>query len=81
MLGKPKYNYKDRVKFKIKKTNGEDVELEGTIEIIDEYGTFMQDDDVSYDIMVEHSHFNNEPCLYKHIIETLITSLIIDDYE
>lgn len=73
MLGKPKFECGDNVKFKIKKRNGDWIELEGKIRIVDKYGTFMQKDDVSYDIWVEHSHFDNTPCLYKHIIEPLVT--------
>ena len=46
MLGKPKYNYGDVVKFKL----GDDVK-EGIIAIIDRYGTFEGSSDVSYDIM------------------------------
>ena len=60
MLGKPKYNYGDTVSFVI-----DNKVKTGTIYIVDKYGTFEDDSDVSYDIMVE-----NENCLYKHIKET-----------
>lgn len=71
MLGNPKYDYDEVVKFKITTKELGEVECEGTIYIIDAYGTFEQNEEVSYDIMVEHSpHFDNEPCLYKHIIES-----------
>jgi hypothetical protein len=62
----PKYNYKDRVEFKINK------ELKiGTIEIIDRYGTFFKPNIVSYDILVEE-----ENTLYKHISENFVTRKI-----
>ena len=71
MLGKPKFNYDDYVKFTIDGT-----EVMGQIYIIDAYGTFEQNEEVSYDIMVEHSpHFGNKPCLYKpHLKHNFPTS-------
>ena len=68
MLGKPKYAYKDKVKIKIKRDNKE-YELIGKVEIIDKYGTFEDNSDVSYDIMVDKCPWNNEPCLFKHFRE------------
>lgn len=62
MKGNPKYQYGNLVKFEL---NGEI--KEGTIYIIDKYGTFEDDSDVSYDILV-----GNENCLYKHINEKYI---------
>ena len=62
MKGHPKYQYGNLVKFKL---NGEI--KEGTVYIIDKYGTFEDDSDVSYDILV-----GNENCLYKHINEKYI---------
>ncbi|MGN0650676.1 MAG: hypothetical protein ACI4KM_09595 [Oscillospiraceae bacterium] len=62
MLGKPKYKLGERVKFKC---NG--AWLVGVVEIIDSYGTFEQNEEVSYDIL---SELNGEPCLYKHIRES-----------
>ena len=39
----------------------------------------VQNKDVSYDIMVNESPFhNNEPCLYKHIIETRVRKKLED---
>lgn len=75
MIGQPKYNYDDIVEFDINidKVN---YTLQGKVYIIDRYGTFEQNKDVSYDIMVDRSPFhNNEPCLYKHIIETKIRKI------
>ena len=62
MKGHPKYQYGNLVKFEL---NGEI--KEGTIYIIDKYGTFEDDSNVSYDILV-----GNENCLYKHINEKYI---------
>lgn len=62
MKGHPKYQYGNLVKFEL---NGEI--KEGIVYIIDKYGTFEDDSDVSYDILV-----GNENCLYKHINEKYI---------
>lgn len=64
MLGKPKFEYGQKVRFTITDQNGNSIEKIGTIEIIDRYGTFFDTSDVSYDILVE-----DENCLYKHITE------------
>lgn len=61
MKGNPKFQYGNLVKFEL---NGEI--KEGIVYIIDEYGTFEDDSDVSYDILVKNE---NEHCLYKHINE------------
>ena len=62
MLGHPLFKLGDTVTFKW--DNGTKT---GTIAIIDKYGTFEQNNEVSYDILVE-----NENTLYKHIVESLI---------
>lgn len=62
MIGQPKYDYDDVVKFKI----NNEIKT-GTICIIDKYGTFFDNSDVSYDIMVDE-----ENIFYKHIKETSI---------
>lgn len=67
MLGKPKYNIGDKVSFKL-----EDKIYEGSVYIIDPYGTFDDDSDVSYDIMVNNWGPKKEECLFKHINERLI---------
>lgn len=61
MKGHPKYQYGNLVKFEL---NGEI--KEGIVHIIDKYGTFEDDSDVSYDILVRNE---KENCLYKHINE------------
>lgn len=62
MIGKPKYNVGDNVSFML-----QDEKKNGDIYIIDKYGTFEDNSDVSYDILVKE-----ENCLYKHINERLI---------
>lgn len=67
MIGKPKFNHGDKVSFKI-----EDTIYEGSIYIIDPYGTFEDNSDVSYDIIVKNWGPKKEECLFKHINEKLI---------
>ena len=62
MVGKPKYKCGDIVQFKFY-----DGIKEGTVAIVDKYGTFEDNSDVSYDILVE-----NENTLYKHFTEKSI---------
>lgn len=62
MLGNPKYTEGDIVKFEFN-----DEIKEGTVYIIDKYGTFFDDSDVSYDVLVE-----KENTLYKHLTESSI---------
>ena len=74
MLGKPKYKYNDTVSFKIK-DNDTEYTLIGYVYIIDKYGTFFDNSDVSYDIMVDSGNFPmSYPCLFKHIREDEILS-------
>lgn len=69
MLGHPKFTYGDVVEFDIymPDSKNEDQEklvtLFGTITIVDMYGAFLDDSDVSYDIHVEGLG------LVKHISE------------
>ena len=62
MIGYPKYTYNDIVVFTI---NGQD--MCGIIAVVDIYGTFCDDSDVQYDIMVR-----DENTIYKHIHEKSI---------
>ena len=66
MLGKPKYVEGDVVKFRC-----DDKIKEGTIYIVDKYGTFFDNSDVSYDILVE-----KENILYKHFTERFIVGKV-----
>lgn len=67
MIGSPKYDFGDIVKFKI-----DEKELSGAIGIVDKYGTFFDDSDVSYDIMV----YEPIKIFYKHIPEEFIIEKI-----
>ena len=64
MIGKPKFKYGDIVEFKY---NGE--KIVGTIEIIDSYGTFFDNSDVSYDIMCDN--YKGQSMFFKHVTERL----------
>lgn len=63
VLGKPKYKYGDRVCFDI-----EEQTKQGVVAIVDSYGTFEQDLEPSYDILIKE-----ENTLYKHIRETFVS--------
>ena len=67
MKGNPKFKYEEKVKFKFN-----DEIKEGTIYIIDKYGTWDDPSDVSYDII---STYNGKECLFKHITEKLVSKL------
>ena len=64
MVGKPKYKVGDTVSFKFR-----DTVLTGQIYIVDKYGTFEQNEEPSYDIMVTEQ-FNG---LHKHYRESELT--------
>ena len=76
MLGKPKFNYGDSVKFEINSDRdypNEKYILYGVIRVIDEYGIFEDNSDVYYDITVTEGDFpTSYPCLFKHIKEDKI---------
>lgn len=62
MIGKPQYSYGQTVQFDL---NGE--KITGKIAVIDAYGTFEQNEEVSYDIYREENN-----TLYKHITEKYV---------
>jgi len=64
----PKYNYDDTVSFKIIDEDNVEHILTGKVYIIDKYGTFEQNEEVSYDIMVDD--YFGHACLFKHIRES-----------
>lgn len=74
-MNKPKYNYKDKVKFNLLYNNKE-YTLIGEIYIIDKYGTVEQDEEPSYDIYVDNFIYTNKPCLVKHIRESSIVDKV-----
>lgn len=63
MVGKPKFKQDEEVLFAFPMEEGMRT-LKGTIYIIDAYGTFFDDSDVSYDILVEEMN-----TLFKHVPE------------
>lgn len=74
MLGNPKFNYGDKVKFKyIPYQKTEEVEVIGEIYIIDAYGTFEQNKEVSYDVMFTDD--DGYKCLFKHLVESRLESV------
>jgi hypothetical protein len=62
MKGKPKFKIEDNVQFEFNGTK------KGVVHVVDPYGTFEQNEHVSYDIFVE-----SENTLYKHIIEPFVS--------
>lgn len=62
MVGNPKYKIGDNVSFTLEKEI-----KQGEIYIVDKYGTFEDDSDVSYDIFVK-----SDNVLYKHVKETML---------
>ena len=70
-MNKPKYKENDRVKFKLIYKDKEQI-LTGFIAIIDTYGTFEQNEEPSYDILVDSFIDTNGTCLVKHIRESSI---------
>lgn len=69
MKGYPKYEYGDIVRFNIKNEV-----ITGKVYIIDKYGTFEDNSDVSYDILDETNNI-----LYKHIREDKVV-IVSDDF-
>lgn len=78
MKGKPRYKHGDKVIIEFPKSDtlnaGEHL---GTIEIIDEYGTFENPSDVSYDILINDYRHPSNPdkvtqCLCKHWTEKTV---------
>lgn len=67
MLGKPKYTYGEYVKFVVRDTKKIEKTKAGKIWVVDAYGTFEDNTDVSYDIYVD-----TENTLYKHVKEDKI---------
>lgn len=69
MLGKPKFDYNDIVKFKSRMfSDTPELEVEGSVAIIDAYGTFEQNKEVSYDV-----YSAKDNILFKHIRESQLT--------
>ena len=67
MIGFPKFNIGDKVHFEFT-INNEKYSEDGEIVIVDKYGTWDDDSDVSYDIKLEDGSW------LKHINEKFVTS-------
>ena len=68
MIGNPKYKCGDKVRFTIKEGT-----FEGYVRIVDEWGTFENDTEPSYNILVED--FKGGQCIFSHVAEHLIEGL------
>lgn len=81
MIGHPKYTYNDVVTFKCDITgDGNLVDVIGTVEVVDSYGTFFDDSDVQYDVLGTFRHTDNDgnqivsdPIFFKHVHESDLT--------
>lgn len=70
IIGKPKYKRKDVVQFVLEETV-----YQGTVDIVDAYGTFEQNEEPSYDILTPNFR-NGETYLVKHIRESSVISTL-----
>lgn len=67
MLGHPKYKLGDIVDFRWRQDKESPSQtLTGIVAIVDSFGTFFDDSDVCYDILVKST---DVPTLYKHMRE------------
>lgn len=69
-IGQPKYSAEDSVRFHLLDSKRNHLFKDGTIRIVDAFGTIEQQEEPSYDIEVIE---NDEVCLYKHIRESDIS--------
>lgn len=77
MVGNPKYKVGDVVifdSFLFDETKKK--EVTGVIEIVDDYGTFFDNSDVSYDILVKDAGYKGRGVLCKHIREDRVKEKI-----
>lgn len=72
-LGKPKYKIGEEVCFVCGKEGNQ--EAKGRICIIDAYGTWEQQEEVSYDILGSRSEEPDRRVLFKHIRESKIVNI------
>lgn len=72
-IGNPLFRRGDIVGFFLKMSNDEDETFfKGKVDIVDAFGTFGQNEEPSYDVMVENFNNTGAPCLVKHIRESAI---------
>ena len=72
-VGRPRYRIGEMVYFTFGKEN--DQEGYGRIEWVDDYGTFGQAKEVSYDILGIKCDAPEERLLFKHIVESQVQSI------
>ena len=71
VLGHPRFKENDEVGFMFTHSAEKpNCMIKGTVFVVDGWGTFGQNIEPSYDIMVTLEDGNK--CLYKHIVESLI---------
>lgn len=77
-IGNPLFKRKDTVGFFLKMNNDDEEEafFKGKVEIVDSCGTFEQNEEPSYDVMVEDFNNTGAPCLVKHVRESEIVTYI-----
>lgn len=68
MIGKPRFKTDDIVAFKM-----DDTVYTGSVYIVDAWGTFEQDEEPSYDILVDN--YKGNMCLFKHIVESALSEV------
>lgn len=79
-IGKPLFKYEDEVGFYITPYKSDkEIFCKGKVYIIDSYGTFEQNEEPSYDIMVENFNNTGEACLVKHIRESSLYTMKFEE--
>ena len=70
-IGKPLFKRGDTVGFYVKlHSENKEIFCEGKICTVDAYGTFEQNNEPSYDVMVENFYNKGKSCMVKHIAES-----------
>ena len=75
MLGNPKFDYGEKVRCAYTDERGYEHNFTGTIAIIDKYGTFGDDSDVSYDVLSKDFYGTEQEVLVKHINEKFVEKI------
>ena len=71
ILGRPLFSIDDEVGFYLKPYKEEnEIFCKGKVYIVDSHGTMEQNDEPSYDIMVENFNNTGSRCLVKHVRES-----------
>ena len=67
IIGNPLYKRYDTVSFDL-----DGKTYTGTVYIVDAYGTIEQNEEPSYDVLVEDFRDSGKPCLVKHLRESAL---------